>query len=291
MRATWPAVALLLLTSCAGADPAAPSAAPTPTGPTGPASPTGPVTSSSAGVSPPPPGVVADYQLGGAYPPAADVRVVVRDREDEPAAGLYSVCYVNAFQTQPQETGTWLREHPDLLLRVDGNPVQDPGWPGEFLLDTSTAGKRAALADVVGAWIDGCADAGFAAVEADNLDSATRSDGALTMADAYAYSALLSARAHARGLAYAQKNAPQTTAEQARAAGFDFAVAESCELYGECGDYTAVHGRRVLEVEYADDGPEPFEAACAARGGEVSVVYRDRDLLPRGVPGYEFDHC
>ncbi len=242
-------------------------------------------------MTPPPPGVVADYQLGGPYPPADDVRLVVRDRTAEPAAGLYSVCYVNAFQTQPDETDDWLREHPDLLLRVDGSPVEDPGWPGELLLDTSTAGKRAALADVVGAWIDGCADAGFEAVEADNLDSATRSDGALTMADAYAYSALLSARAHARGLAYAQKNTAETTAEQARAAGFDFAVAESCELYAECDDYTAVHGDRVIEVEYSDDGREPFEAACAARGGEVSVVYRDRELLPRGVPGYEFDHC
>ncbi|WP_380170405.1 endo alpha-1,4 polygalactosaminidase [Kineococcus sp. DHX-1] len=240
---------------------------------------------------PPPAGAVADYQLGGAYEPADDVRVVVRDRTAEPAAGLYSVCYVNAFQTQPQETGEWLRDHPDLLLRVDGDVVQDPGWPGEFLLDTTTPDKRAALAEVVGAWIDGCADAGFQAVEADNLDSATRSDGVLTMADAYAYSALLSARAHARGLAYAQKNAAGTTAEQARAAGFDFAVAESCQVYAECGDYTDVHGDRVLEVEYADDGREPFEEACAARGGEVSVVYRDRELLPRGVPGYEFDHC
>ncbi|MEW1958197.1 endo alpha-1,4 polygalactosaminidase [Kineococcus sp. NPDC059986] len=281
VTARFPGLVLLgLLTACTAspAGPAPPSAAPA-------------VPSSPRAVTLPPPGAVADYQLGGAYPPAADVRVVVRDRTAAPGPGLYSVCYVNAFQTQPDETGTWLQEHPDLLLRVEGSLVQDPGWPGEFLLDTSTPTARAGLAQVVGAWIDGCADAGFAAVEADNLDSATRSDDALTMDDAYAYSALLSARAHARGLAYAQKNTPQTSSEQARTAGFDFAVAESCQLFAECDEYTAVHGDHVVEVEYADDGREPFEAACAARGGTVSVLYRDRELLPRGVPGYEFDHC
>src|SRR4051812_28100763 len=87
-----------------------------------------------------------DYQIGGAYTPRSDVRIVDRDRHSKPAKGVYSICYVNAFQTQPEEHAWWLRNHPSLLLRDKaGHEVGDPGWPGEILLDTSSAAKRAAL--------------------------------------------------------------------------------------------------------------------------------------------------
>jgi Glycoside-hydrolase family GH114 len=131
-----------------------------------------------AGVMLPPAGRF-DYQIGGAYPPARGTAIVTRDRHDPPAPGTYSICYVNAFQTQPEETAWWRSEHPDLVL-----PVEDPQWPGEYLLDLSTPATRTAAAAVVGGWIDGCAAAGYRAVEPDNLDSWTRSGGRLTSADA-----------------------------------------------------------------------------------------------------------
>ena len=56
-----------------------------------------------------------DYQLGGAYTPPADVSVVARDSTDPPLAGVYSICYLNGFQSQPQQAQFWLDEHPDLL--------------------------------------------------------------------------------------------------------------------------------------------------------------------------------
>jgi hypothetical protein len=273
---SWIPLLGLLLTACGSPDVSEPSPTPTPPPP---------------GVTPPPAGAVVDYQLGGPYEPNWDVEVVTRDRTVEPAAGLYSICYVNAFQTQPDEGDFWLTEHPDLLLRVDGQLVEDEGWPGEYLLDFSTPDKRTALAEVVGAWIDGCADAGYSAVEPDNLDSATRSDGALELTDAYAFATLLADRAHARGLAIGQKNTSETTAEQAHAVGFDFAVTESCAVYDECEAYSDVYGGHVIEIEYSEDGYENFEQACTARGGTISILYRDHDVLPRGVPGYEFDHC
>lgn len=244
-----------------------------------------------AGVLAPPVAAVADYQIGGPYPPAPGVGVVVRDHTAEPAEGVYGVCYVNAFQTQPEDADRWRTEHPDLLLRVGGDLVEDEGWPGEFLLDTSTARQRTALAEVVGAWVQQCADAGYSAVEADNLDSDTRSRGALTRADGLAYAALLADRAHALGLAFGQKNAPDLTPAQVREVGFDFVVAESCELYDECDAYTALHGEHVIEVEYVEDGVEVFERACARRGGEVSVLLRDRDVVPRGEPGHVSRSC
>ena len=65
----------------------------------------------------PPANATFDYQIGAPYPPPRGVRVVSRDRSSAPAAGLYSICYVNAFQVQPEELGWWKGAHPDLLLR------------------------------------------------------------------------------------------------------------------------------------------------------------------------------
>ena len=136
-----------------------------------------------------------DYQIGGAYTPATSVRTVIRDRGEKPVRGRYTICYVNAFQTQPGEAAYWKREHPTLLLRKGGKLVSDPDWPGEYLLHTSTAARRQAGAAVEGRWIDGCAAAGFDAVEPDNLDSWTRSKGRLSKADNVALAQLLAVRA------------------------------------------------------------------------------------------------
>ncbi|WP_375480956.1 endo alpha-1,4 polygalactosaminidase [uncultured Jatrophihabitans sp.] len=238
----------------------------------------------------PPAGGVFDYQLGGAYPPRADVRIVDRDRTATPARGVYSVCYVNAFQTQPEENGWWRAHHRSLLLRSGGRYVQDPDWPGEYILDTSTPAKRTALLAIVGRWFDGCARAGFSAVEPDNLDSWTRKGvhGAITRADDVAFARALVARAHARGLAVAQKNAADLTTARI---GFDFAVVEECEVYRECGTYTAHYGRRVIEIEYIDNGRAAFARACKARGRSISVILRDRDVVPRGDRDYYYRHC
>jgi hypothetical protein len=71
-----------------------------------------------------PAGARVDYQLGGAYAPGPGVAGVVRDRTDDPAPGLWSACYVNAFQTQPG-AGGWPEEL--LLHDASGARVEDPG--------------------------------------------------------------------------------------------------------------------------------------------------------------------
>jgi hypothetical protein len=216
-----------------------------------------------------------DYQLGGAYPTSAGVGTVVRDRHDPADPALYSVCYVNAFQTQPDEDAV-----PEYLLLHDaaGRRVEDPGWPGEHLLDISTATKRAALMEIVGRWIDGCADDRFDALEADNLDSWTRAGGALDRGDAAAMARLLIARAHAGGLAIAQKNAVELAGEDL---GFDFAITEDCAALDECGPYATAYDI-VLDVEY---GP------CAPAPENVRVLRRDFGLTTPGTPGYVFEVC
>lgn len=238
-------------------------------------------------VVPPPAGAQFEYQLGGAYPPAPATRIVVRDRTERPARGRYNVCYVNAFQTQPQQNRWWRAHHPTLLLRRRGRAVQDPDWPGEVLLDTRTTTRRRAIARIVGRWLRGCAEDGFRAVDLDNLDSWTRSRGLLRRSANAALARSLVARAHRLGLAVAQKNTVELL-PQARRLRFDFAIAEDCQRYAECDAFTAVYGRRVYEIEYAMSA---FRAACAARGAAIAITYRDRDLRPAGRPGHRSAHC
>lgn len=52
----------------------------------------------------------ADYQLGGPYAPDANVTIVTRDRTASPVAGIYSICYINAFQTQAEDEDWWKSE-------------------------------------------------------------------------------------------------------------------------------------------------------------------------------------
>lgn len=231
-----------------------------------------------------------DYQIGGGYTPPDGVRAVSRDREDEPAPGRYNVCYVNAFQTQPGALEWWQETHPDLLLRDgDGEPIIDEGWD-EALLDTSTAARRTQLAEIVGEWIDGCAEKGFQAVEPDNLDSFERSKGKLTEEHNAALATALAARAHSEGLAIGQKNTTDLL-DRHTAIGFDFAVTEECAQFDECGAYADAYDDRVFAIEYEGEGEVSFDESCSAWGDRISLVQRDLDVLPAGERGHVFRTC
>lgn len=236
----------------------------------------------------PPAGGQPDYQLGGAYEPAAGVGIVGRDRSAEPAPDTYSICYVNGFQTQPGELDTW---DADLLLQHDGATVFDPDWPDEALLDTSTVERRDRIAAQIIPWIEGCADDGFAAVEFDNLDSYTRSADALSLEDNLALATLFVDAAHAAGLAAGQKNAAEDATVLHEQAGFDFAVTEECAVYQECAVYTAVYGDHVIDIEYSDELPRSFAEMCADEESPASMVLRDRDLVTPGDAEYVFETC
>lgn len=235
-----------------------------------------------------PPGAVADYQLGGGYPPAPGVTVVVRDSTDTPAPGLFNICYVNGFQTQPG--ADWPEA---LLLRgPDGAPLADPGWPDEFLLDISTPDLRAANLKRLRPVLQACADKGFDAVEFDNLDSFTRSGGGLDEGDALAFAALLVKEARDLGLAAGQKNTAELAAEGRDRAGFTFAVTEACHRWDECAAFTSVYGAgQVLGIEYADDLRGSFAETCANPDRPGSLILRDRMLSPAGAKGYVFGTC
>ena len=242
------------------------------TAPTAPAA----VAYADPGRAPLPTGTDVDYQLGGAADVPEQVGIVVRDRTAQPAVGRYNVCYVNGFQTQPDAKRSWLQRRDLLLQDGRGRLVEDEAW-GEWLLDIRTHAKRERLARIVGRWTAGCARDGFDAVEYDNLDSFSRSHGLLAARDAKAFARLLVAGAHEAGLAAAQKNWSEWDGSTA---GFDFAIAEECGRYDECGAYTAAYGDRVLVVEYR---ARDFASTCAGFGDRLAVVLRDRDLTPGGV--------
>jgi hypothetical protein len=232
----------------------------------------------------PPENAGFDYQLGGAYPPPAGITIVARDRTEAIAAGVYNICYVNGFQVQPGEDALW---DEDLILRDDaGDPVIDEDWD-EALLDTRTEDKRARIAEQLGKFIDGCGLKGFDAIEVDNLDSYSRSGGRLTQDGAVALMALLSEHAHGLVLAIAQKNSTELL-ERRSEMGTDFAVAEECSAYDECGEYVEAYGPGVLMIEYSD---EDFEKGCADYGATHPIVRRDLDLTTPDDGAYVFDDC
>ncbi len=152
----------------------------------------------------------------------------------------------------------------------------DEAW-GEWLLDIRTGPKRKRLAGIMGRWIDRCAADGYAAVDFDNLDSFARSHGLIDRADSTSFARSLVRRTHAAGLAAGQKNRAQWDGSTV---GFDFAIAEECARWHECGDYVRHYGRHVLAVEYrASD----FRIACRNWAEKISVVRRDVALSTRGV--------
>jgi Glycoside-hydrolase family GH114 len=235
----------------------------------------------------PPANAALDYQLAEPYPPAADVAVLSRDRTATPAPGRYNICYVNGFQTQPGEREWWLSTHPDLVLRDGrGVPVIDPEWIDEFILDISTADKRIRLLEIVGAWIDGCASAGFQGVEIDNLDTYTRFPKLLSEDAAVRFIRALSDRAHAAGLAIGQKNSAELLARRGDTA-LDFAVVEQCNEFKECGDFTAVYGDQVYVIEYQRSA---FATGCA-RFPQISIVFRDLAVSAPGSASYVREGC
>jgi len=249
--------------------------------------------------SPPPADAGFDYQIGRDYPLPDGVSVVSRDWFSGRAVAdpVYSICYVNAFQTQanepgadrPDERSNWPRR---LVLTGLGD---DPRWGGEYLIDISSAKQRARAADWVEQMIAGCAVAGFEAVEFDNLDSWTRFNGTplkdrvpFGKRKALAYAELLVDRAHALDLAVGQKNTAGITAAESRRVGFDFAIAEECGRYGECGRYRKVYGDEVLAIEYRR---RDFRRACGRVGDRIAVVLRDRLLSTPAKRRYVYDAC
>lgn len=249
----------------------------------------------------PPANAQFDYQIGGDYPLPGGVQVVSRDWFIGAAPGdAYGICYVNAYQTQANETGVDRPDEQDnwpadLVLTALGD---DPNWGGEYLIDISTPIKRTAAAAWVKQMTHECAVKGFQAVEFDNLDSWTRFQGTpvahlvpFGRTEAVQYAALIVADAHAEGLAAAQKNTAELTRTEAIGQiGFDFAIAEECGRWKECGRYRANYGNLVYVIEYR---LKDFKKDCKNKKlrKRLSIVLRDLNVTTPGSGSYVYRAC
>ena len=275
---------LLVLSGCTPASSGTTTSSPTPTGSVS--------ITIAQDYRPLPTEVGVDYQLGGGYDLADGVEIVVRDSTDSPAGGLYSICYINAFQTQPQDAELWLTERAELILRDDnGDPVIDPGWPDEMILDISNTKNRITIASIFGEAIAGCASDGFDAVEFDNLDSWTRSGGALIEQNSVEVAIALVDFAHSSGLAAGQKNSAELGERGRDEVGFDFAVTEECAQFEECDEFRDVYKDAVINIEYTDALDRPWAEVCADPSTPDMTVLRDRDLQTPNSPEYVFERC
>lgn len=248
------------------------------------------LTACSSGPEPvqPPPGVGFDYQLGGDYPLPAGAELVVRQwsggSADEDA---YSVCYINAFQTEA-EPG-----HPDSIINwpegLVWDEAEDPEWPGEHPIDISSNRNRRTAVDFITHRFQECVERGFDAVELDNLDTFTRyPDAPFDRDDAIAYARLLVDAATELGLAVGQKNTPELLDVARTEIGFGFAIVEECGQFEECQAYVDTYEGRVYDVEYTDEG---LTAACEAIGDVAGVVQRDVGLVTPEAAEYVFTTC
>jgi hypothetical protein len=231
--------------------------------------------------------VIPDYQLGGSYPPPKGVNVLARDSTEEPVAGLFNICYVNGFQSQP-DSNLPLKL---VVKKANGKPLFDPDWPDEFLLDISTAELREQNFALIKPVIDGCAKKGFSAVEFDNLDSYTRSDGQLKKSDAIKFAKMLVNAAKQNGLHAGQKNLSELGTQGRDDIGFTFVIAEECHRWDECKAYTNIYGDQVINIEYDDDLRGTFKDICKDKNTPKATILRDRLLSKAGAKRYKYKAC
>lgn len=183
--------------------------------------------------------------------------------------GRRAICYINAGAWEE-----WRADAAQFPPSVIGNEYA--GWPGERWLDIR---RIDLLGPILGARLDDCARKGFDAVDPDNLDGYTHPTGfPLTAEDQLRFNRFLAYEAHRRGLSIALKNDFEQAADLAD--DFDFAVAESCFFYSECGllEPFTLRGKVVFDIEYTDNGMTPAAFCEAAVRQKISAILKNRNL-------------
>ncbi len=162
------------------------------------------------------------------------------------AQGRKVICYLSAGSYE-----SWRPDAERFPASVLGN---GNGWPGERWLDIRALDV---LGPIMENRLDMCAQKGFDAVEADNVDGYANGTGfPLTGAHQIAYNRFLAGAAHARGLGIGLKNDVEQIGSLV--GFFDFAVNEECAQYDECELLVPFikDGKAVLHAEYSSTTEE-----------------------------------
>ena len=179
--------------------------------------------------------------------------------------GRFVICYFSAGSFEP------FRDDSDQLPdEVVGDPLE--GFPDERWLDVREVD---ALAPIIEARLDRCADKGFDGVEFDNVDGFANDSGFdLTAEDQLEFNRWLASEARERGLSPGLKNALDLAAELVD--DFDWGLVEECVQFDEC-DLVAPFvdsGKAVFVVEYEGS----MDEVCAAVPDGVTAVLKDVEL-------------
>jgi hypothetical protein len=216
-----------------------------------------------------PPGPVAEAEvtvpLLGLDPDAVTAADIARLR----GRGVLAICYVSVGTLED-----WRADAAAFPSEVLGAAYA--GWPGERFLDIR---RLDLLLPLMEARFRRCAEAGFGAVEPDNIDLHINDTGfPIAAEDVLAYVRALAQTAHGLGLRIAQKNAPDLAA--ALAPQLDFAMTENCLADGWCAAMAPYGraGKAVLAAEY--DVPRDRRAALCDRApaAGLSLLFVDRSL-------------
>jgi len=225
----------------------------------------------------PPLGTAWQIQYAGVLDTSVDVPIYDVDGLDVTAediailhrAGRRVICYINAGAWED-----WREDAADFPASAIGNDYE--GWPGEKWLDIR---QIPALAPVLRKRLDISRAKGCDAIDPDNLDGYTQATGfPITADDQLAFNRFIAREAHARNLSVGLKNDFAQAADLV--ADFDFAVAESCFLYGECDLLQPFvnRGKPVFAIEYTDTAID-FDDVCAqARMLKIEAILKNRSL-------------
>ncbi len=188
------------------------------------------------------------WQLNGTVNTSYDVDIYDIDLEDSSSAlisqlhtdGCHVICYFSAGSYE-----NWRSDANQFDAEDLGNTLA--GWPDERWLDITSDNVRAIMEER----LDRAVSKGCDAVEADNVDGYSNSNGlGLTAAEQLDYNQFLAQAAHERGLAIGLKNDLEQISSLVSL--FDFAINEQCYEYDECSALTPFisAGKPVFHVEY-----------------------------------------
>lgn len=200
----------------------------------------------------PSPGASWQWQLSGRLDLGVEAEIFDVDYEKTTATevdalkqkGRQTICYLSVGSRED-----FRGDANHFPASVRGSTMS--GWPDEQWLDIR---RMDVLLPIMAARMDICADKGFDAVEADNVDGYLNETGfPLDADDQLAYNRAVAKLAHERGLSVALKNDVDQIA--GLVGDFDFAINEECARYDECGLYKPFTdaGKAVLHVEYRGD--------------------------------------
>ena len=221
--------------------------------------------------------VTWDWQLSGTPDLTRKVDVLNLDpgdvtKEDMAALkarGVKTICYVSVgtFENYRDD----VEKFPKSVLGV-----VNEDWPDERFLDIR---QLNVLLPIMQARFRFCAEKGFDAVEADNIDLHDDDSGFdIQESDTIRYIKVLAKLANELGLEIGQKNTAELVPQLLKF--MDFAIVESCYLKGRCELYQPYvgAGKMVLNVEYTDTSVDFAKACAAMKDSGISMVFKDREL-------------